>query len=339
MTDEIKLYSARPFIAYAGPDPNGYRQEVLVNKGVGNVVGIDDRGKTAQIEIDVPQLEHHLKGWINTDTDAFRTAQEQFNNGQLPVAFRIEHQRRKANTKTKAPIPVETPIYELMGADKDGNNKDMQVTNANTRKLMVAIGLPDGELHFSQELTDPAEDPQFGQTQATSARVNKTSTVNNPNTVNTNNSNVIMTAGPSNEFEATPSTALNPDGNANPGSYSVNAPIDLYFWLIELEADGVVPALPDARRRILAKSLLGGAAIIQSRLYDDELPIVDREVGSFKTIINTMKKVIKDIHPFTEEDISSKEAMKGWVVSIENSTIDIVDWAIKNANEALTPQE
>ena len=179
MADEVKMYSARPFVGLAGPDNEGFRQEVLVKKGVGQVVCIENRGKTAQVEIQIPGLEYNIKGWINTDTDAFRIAEEQYENGNAPIQWRLEQQRKAKNDKGD-PIPKETPIYELLGKDENGHGGRMDLAKNNSRKLLVGVGKPDGEMFFSQELTDPAEDPQYGAGRPSSARVNKTASAPTP---------------------------------------------------------------------------------------------------------------------------------------------------------------
>lgn len=333
MSEEVKMYSRRPFVSHAGPDENGYRQEVLVIKGIGNVVNIDDKGKTAQVEFAVPGRKYTSKGWINTDTKAFELAKEAFENGHAPLEFRIE-QQRKAKDDTGKPIPAETPIYELMGADKDGNHKSMEETSKNTRRLLVGVASLNGEMEFSQDLTDPDEDPKYGTDSPTSARTNKSpvTMVSAPVTGNT-------PAGPSNAVESSPFTAINPDGTVNPGSYGAYAPIDMYLWIAHIEnksdEKGIELNLNDKRRKMLAHALLIYAGRIQMSLYSDGFNEPDREVGSYRNIINTMKGVIKEIHPLTPESISSKQAVDEWVKSVASETEQLMQWSLDNDSKEL----
>ena len=327
MADEVKMYSARPFVGLAGPDNEGFRQEVLVKKGVGQVVGIENRGKTAQVEIQIPGLEYTIKGWINTDTDAFRIAEEQYENGNAPIQWRLEQQRKAKNDKGD-PIPKETPIYELLGKDENGHGGRMDLAKNNSRKLLVGVGKPDGEMFFSQELTDPAEDPQYGAGRPSSARVNKTASA--PTTP----ASTSGPAGPSNSVEIA-HTAINPDGYVNPGSYSVQAPIDIYFWLKGKEADNTTPELGEKRTQILSSALIAAASEIQKDLYEGESEAVDREVSSFKLIIDTMKKVVDSSIPLTNDDIASHQTVQAWVNEVANQTESIIKWGLNNASTAL----
>ncbi len=329
MADEVKMYSARPFVGLAGPDSEGFRQEVLVKKGVGQVVGIENRGKTAQVEIQIPNLEYNIKGWINTDTEAFRIAEEQYENGNAPVQWRLEQQRKAKDDKGN-PIPKETPIYELLGKDENGHGGRMDLAKNNSRKLLVGVGKPDGEMFFSQELTDPAEDPQYGAGRPSSARVNKTPTAS-PQTAGAVGGTAM--AGPSNDVE-TAFVAVNADGYANPGSYGVQAPIDLYFWLKGKESDGTAPELGEKRTQTLASALLGAAGEIQQDLYEGNTT-VDREVASFKLIVETIQKTVDTLVPLTENDIVNRQSVQEWVDSVSNRAENIVKWGLHDVSVAL----
>lgn len=322
--EEIKSWSARPFVSHSGPDEKGYRQEVLVTKGVGTIKKIEDEGTTAKVTITVEGMKHPFGGWINTDTDAFRIAKQQYENN-APIAFRVEHQRRLKNTKTNVEIPKETPINELMGADENGRNPDMQLTGQNTKKLLVGLGIPNGEMFFSQELTDPNEDPQFGGNKPSSARVNKTPA--QPQAVQTDS---VIPNGVETAY-----AALTPQGNVNIGSYGVRAPIELYFWLSGKEEDGSAPQLNQNKMRMLSQAMLSASGEIQLDLYYGELSAVDRQAASFKTIVDTMKSVVEHITPLTDEDTSSAENIQKWMEKIKEQTEKVIKWGTKDAGSVL----
>jgi hypothetical protein len=334
MTDQ--LYSARPFVSHAGPDGNGFREEVLVTKGRGTVVGISkENASSVQVEINVPTLKYgNLNGWLNKyiHYDDAKSADEQeinpeyqlaldaINDG-FPVDFRIEHQRRKKTKRDKDPIDPKTPIYELMGADENGSNKQMNLVGDTTVKLLVGLGRPGEHMLFTQDTTDPAEDPD--NSGPTSARLSGHAERATPQRH-------------SNGFnEVQPWVGQNPSGEVNPGSYAVDASIDFFFWLKDYALTHNVDGLEGKRVRILAIHLVRLADDLQLAIYNDRLDAPDRNIGSYREVRSIIKKTIDCLCPLTNDDVASKDAIKTWIQRVYDLSLDVWKWAVEDYAESI----
>lgn len=324
------LYFARPFVSHAGPDGNGYRAEVLVTKGVAQVTDIKEHGDTAQVTLTCPERNFPISGWINTDTEAFRLAKKALEAGSKPVAFRIETQRRLKNKNTGAEIKPETPIYELMGGDSEGHNKNMATTNANTRKLLVAVGKPNQEMFYSQDLTNPAEDPNSYANRSTSARSMKT-----PPTAG----NGAFPAGTHQAHaggfvEVQQWFGQNPTGEVNPGSYGVETELDFYFWALELNAKKAL-GLNETRARILANALAGIAEKLQVSVYDGRLDNADRNIGSFTRVRWILKKAMEVDPNLSAENFKTQKTTNDYLSGLSVHALELWRWAIENYAKSL----
>lgn len=321
------LYFARPFVSHAGPNGHGFRAEVLVTKGVAQVTNIKDKGNTAQVELTVPERDHPVSGWINTDTDAFRLAKKALEAGQKPVAFRIETQRRAKNKKTNEPIDPETPIYELMGGDSDGKGKNMATTNANTRKLLVAVGKPGQEMFYSQDLTNPAEDPNYGGNRPTSARDMPAAAVR-PSAGNGAFPAGTHQAHAGSFVEVQQWFGQNPSGEINPGSYGVETEIDFYFWALELSAKRGL-GINEQRARILANALAGIAGRLQVEVYNGRLDTPDRNIGSYTRVRQIIKKTIEDDPDLDASSFKDQKSLSKFLDDVSVKSLAIWRWAIE----------
>lgn len=334
-----ELYSVRPFVSHAGPDGNGVRAEVLVTKGIGTVVGIGkEYTSSAQININVPTLKLNdgiIAGWLNKyeNYDDSKSVDEQTINPEYqlaldaiesgePMEFRIEHQRRKKSKSDQSVISPETPIYELMGASPDGKGKQMNMVGDNTRKLLVGLGRPGEPMLFTQELTDPAEDPSSGG--PVSARTSHGTTVPSTATAPTPQRHA-------NGFnEVQPWVSQNPSGEINPGSYAVDAPIDFYFWLREYAEKYGVDGLNDKRYKILASHLVRLADDLQLSVYNDRLDEPDRNIGSYREAKTLIRKTVDTVIPLTTDDVSSQKSIQAWVDRVYDQSLSIWRWSIED---------
>jgi hypothetical protein len=327
-----ELYSVRPFVALAGPNGNGYRSEVLVSKGCGTIVAItNDNKKSAQVQISVPVLKKgNLSGWLNKYSDKdgtvpnpmFTLAQSLLESGE-PAEFRIEHQRRPKSKSDNKPIDPETPIYELMGADENGKNKNMSMVNENTKKLLTGLARPGEQMLYTQDQTDPAEDPNSGGNYSTSARLNKSeepkaATSPTPQT----HANGF--------FEVQPWNAINPSGEVNPGSYAVDASLDFYFWVKKYAVEHDIQGLDLGKRvRILAAHLTQLADDLQLAVYNGRLDEPDRSIGSYREVRLIIKQVATLLTPLTSEDVASKDAITNWINTVYDRSLELWKWSIE----------
>jgi hypothetical protein len=330
------LYSARPFISHAGPNGDGVREEVLVTKGCGLITGIlKQTDESASVGVHVPTLQSDLSGWINKidkktgkPTEAFEVIQEAIKTGD-PVYYRIEHQRRPYTyvhgQKGKGePIDPKTPIYELMGADKDGKNKQMNLVGQTTKKLLVAVGFDEDDLKYSQALTDPREDP--------GGNSGPTSAIGNPSI---GNDTARGTKSPGSYTEVQPWFGLNPNGAVNPGSYAVDALIDYYFWVRSYAGEHGMTDLDNKRMKILASNLVILTDNLQIDVYRGGLEAPDRNIGSYREARDIVKKVATIVKPLSDVDVSSIESIKTWIDDVHKVSLEIWQWAIEDYARAV----
>lgn len=299
------LWSVKPFVSLAGEDGNGFRQEVLVQKGCGTVSNIDDKGHTVNVELTEPKLQYPLHGWINKTernsdelTAAYKVVKAHYESGE-PMDFRIEQQRLRKNKRTKQPIDPKTPIYELLGADENGNNKSTEAARDNTVKLLVGVGDPDGKMEFIQALTNPAEDPSSQGDRPTSA-------LGRPVAARSQSAPVDMS-----QVERQPWVDRNPDGNVNPGCYGVETEMDFVFWITKYIHEHDVE-LGERNINTLAKLLMSLADKLQHRIYKGRMKDTNRNIGSYTRARWIIKNVIENYEPITAEAMESKSSLKEW---------------------------
>lgn len=130
---------SRPFVSYDGPDKEGFRAEVWVEKGVGVITSIEEKAQTAAVKIRTPKLTHPNIGNIRIDDPLYQEVLKYKDSGQ-EIPWRIESQRKPS-------VDRKTPIREL--------RTSTEVAKENTVRILASLGE-----NFSQEaLTNPAEDP------------------------------------------------------------------------------------------------------------------------------------------------------------------------------------
>ena len=324
MTD---FYSTRPFISHAGADSNGVRAEVLVTKGVGVVTNfINETDRTAQVEISVPGvLTKPLKGWLNkteedgkTPNPPYEFARKAMQSGE-PISFRIENQRRRHMKSDKSQIiDPKTPIFELMGADADGKNKNPHLVDGTTVRLLVGVGDAEGgSMLFSQRLTSPAEDPSFGG--PTAAPLDPPVGESRP-----------TAQGHGGGFhEVQPWFAINPTGEVNPGSYAVDALIDYLFWTQKYAEDNDLSELNTRRVKILAANLAALTDRLQIDVYNGRLDAADRSIGSYREARAIIKGVATWTLPLKNVDMTSGDGVKNWINDVYETAIKIWKWSIE----------
>lgn len=313
------LWSSRPFVSHSGPDSDGVRQEVLVTKGCGNVTEISDGEHSVNVTIEIPSLQYPVHGWINKTernsdklTPAFKIIQDAQSSGN-PIEFRIESQRRKKNKRTKDDIDPKTPIYTLMGADKDGHNKSMEMSNANTKKLLVGVGVPGGKMEFSQALTNPNEDPAGPGGGPTSA-------LNNPAIQSAPATSYAPAPVSGGYIERQPWIDRNPNGDVNPGCYGVETELDFIFWISKTAKENGVE-FDMKHTTILAKLLTKIADDLQLKIYNGEMEDVNRNIGSYTRARWLIKNVIENYLPISNNLLKSKADLTNWAERVKSRSL------------------
>lgn len=316
------LWCAAPFVSHAGPDSDGVRQEVLVTKGCGNVTEISDGEHSVNVTIEVPSLQFPVHGWINKTernsdklTPAFKIIQDAQSSGN-PIDFRIESQRLKKNKRTKEKIDSSTPIYELMGADKNGHHKSMEKTRDNTKKLLVAVGFPGGKMEFSQALTNPNEDPAGPGGGPTSALDNP---IAQPAQAMPSQPYAPASGG---YVERQPWIDRNPNGDVNPGCYGVETELDFIFWISKTARENDVE-FDMKHTKILAKLLTKMADDLQLKIYGGKMKNANRNIGSYTRARWLIKNVIENYLPIDSKILKGKDFLTDWANKVKTRAFEL----------------
>ncbi len=147
------------FISHDGEDANGVRAEVYVQKGTGIIqnVAVHASQPVANVEIKNQHLNHPVKGWVNVDSDLYKTIMENFDpksDNPPEIEYRVESQRKlkakNPETGKMEPVDRTIPMSQL--------RLDMGTANNFTRVLLVGVN----GITSDEAVTHPSEDPSPG---------------------------------------------------------------------------------------------------------------------------------------------------------------------------------
>jgi len=302
------------FTSYDGPDEDGVRAEVHVQRGTGEVKDITphENGKVAQIQIRTEGLKFAQKAWINTETPQYKVIQEAYEN-RTPIEYRIESQRKLKNDATKQPIPRDTPIAELRSST--------EIARENTKTLLVGVN---GEL-TDEAVTHPKEDPsQAGRRPAQDPDIAKAQAVQSAAPAAAP-ANYTQPRGAS-ATEEPPYKEYNSDGSLNLGSYAVQAAVGAELFVRKaLIASGVNATEEDIVR--YASISLAIADKIQA--YVTKKPRADRMATSHARVRSLVYDVIDNFLPIPTSHAGDAE----WVSKVGKLTLDRFNASMRIAAE------
>lgn len=208
------------FVSHDGPDANGVRAEVYVQKGTGMIVSIKPgtTNVTAQVAVknENPKVKFPIMGWVPVSDPIYPLIQEAF-DAQTPIEYRLESQRKNSE-------PRDTPIGPL--------RETMDLAREHTTPIFAGIN---GQLS-SEAVTNPAEDPAPGgriravDTPAPAPAVQQPAQNQNQNQYSQGNSNGNVTEEP-------PFKETNSDGSPNYGSYAIQAAVGAESLVRRMLAD------------------------------------------------------------------------------------------------------
>lgn len=301
------------FTSLDGPDDEGVRAEVQVQRGTGEVKDIapHENGKVAQIQIRTEGLKYPQKAWINMDTPQFKAVQEAYDN-RTTIDYRIESQRKLKNDSTKEPISRSTPIAEL--------RTSTEVARDNTKTLLVGVN---GEL-TDEAVTHPKEDPsQNGRRPAQDPDIAKAAA--QPN-AQAQPQTQYQGGGHVGAVEEPPYKEFNSDGSPNLGSYAVQAAVGAELF--------VRKSLTAAERKFTEDDVVRYASIslaiadkIQAYVTKKGRP--NRMATSHTRVRSFVYDVIENFLPIPE----TQNADGDWVAKVGKLTLDRFNAALKIASE------
>jgi hypothetical protein len=303
-------FSSAPFISHDGLDEAGIRAEVKVVLGYGEIVSVTDStgGKTKKIEFQVRNTTYNPSGWSRDKKiqDKIEKARE---TGEL-IHFRLETRRKEGQDRA-------TPIADIGGL---ATAKDSIV------KSLAAVKLDDDEnwTISADAVTRFDEDPSRGGLHSandmTPEQLGKSAKPQTPWT------------GPASGREPAPYVGRLSDGNVNPGTVAILAPLGFFNYLLEYERDEGVQIDKD-RRKEIAHTLLMIANKLQADIYSKKLGAEltngnDLTAGSHTRARALIFETIRSFAPITDELLESDELYKAWQKKIYVTAYAMWDWAI-----------
>lgn len=287
------------FTSFDGPDEDGVRAEVYVQRGTGEVKDIapHENGKVAQIQIRTEGLRFAQKAWINTDTPQYKAIQEAYEN-RTPIEYRIESQRKLKNDSTKQAIPRDTPIAQL--------RENTEIARENTKTLLVGVN---GEL-TDEAVTHPKEDPsQAGRRPAQDPDIAKAAAAP-ANTAAAPN----YTQPRSGATEEPPYKEYNTDGTLNLGSYAVQAAVGAELFVRKAF---VAKGVEVDEEEIVRYASISLAIADKIQAYVTKKPRADRMATSHARIRSLVYDVIDNFLPIPDSHAGDEE----WVSKVGKLTL------------------
>lgn len=304
------------FTSYDGPDDEGVRAEVHVQRGIGEVKDINphENGKVAQIQIRTEGLKFAQKAWINMDTPQFKAVQEAYDN-RGTIEYRIESQRKLKNDSTKEAIARTLPIGELRATT--------EIARDNTKTLLVGVN---GEL-TEEAVTHPKEDPsQAGRRPAADPDIAKAATAaSNAQSAPATQGNASRGGG-SNLTEEPPFKEFNSDGTVNLGSYAVQAAVGAELFVRKaLTARNAAVSEDD----VVHYASISLAIADKIQAYVTKKGRADRMATSHTRVRAFVYDVIEHFLPIPEK----REVDGEWVAKVGKLTLDRFNAAMRIASE------
>lgn len=216
------------FVSHDGPDENGVRAEVWVEKGVGKIVELTvPKGSNARLQIKTEGFDHPQYGWTRIDDPLYPKIVEAYES-KADIQYRIESQRKRD-------IARDLPIAPLRA--------DMALAKKNTNKIFAALN---GEKTL-EAVTNPNEDPApNGRIPAVDTPTPAAAPSQAPAPAQGNNGGNSAPRRTAEVEEEPPWAEFNTDGSINFGSYSMQAAVGAELFVRkQLVASGANPT-PEA---------------------------------------------------------------------------------------------
>ena len=275
------------FVTHDGPDENGVRAEVWVEKGVGKIVNLTvPKGVNARLEIKTEGFDHPQYGWTRTDDPLYPKIVEAYES-KADIQYRIESQRKREIDRA---LPI-APLRE-----------DMALAKKNTNKIFAALN---GE-HTLEAVTDPNEDPApngrisaIGKTPAPAPAESAPAPQQNNNGSSAPRRNLEVEEEP-------PWAEFNSDNTVNFGSYSMQAAVGAeLFARKQLMANGEQPDFD--RVLSVATSLLDIADKLQAYFTGKTRA---RKKGSHTRVRSVVYDTVENFYPVPAPDANHDEWVK-----------------------------
>ena len=275
------------FVSHDGPDANGVRAEVYVQKGTGTIISIKPGATnvTAQVAVknENPKVKYPIMGWVPVSDPIYPLIQEAF-DAQAPIEYRFESQRKNSE-------PRVTPIRPL--------RETTELAREHTTPIFAGIN---GQLS-SEAVTNPSEDPApGGRIRAVDAPAPAPAPAVQP----AQNQNQNYSQGNGYVAEEPPFKEFNSDGSINYGSYAIQAAVGAESLVRRLLANRDTSAETVAHYAIV---LLAIADKVQSYATNKK---PSRMSGSHTRVRGIVYDTVENFFPIPE----SHEQDLDWVAKV-----------------------
>lgn len=306
-------YSRKPFISKDGPDETGYRAEVKIVMGFGEVFDIEesDAGKSAKVSFKCGNTKYKPAGWAPVDSDLIKLAQSAKETGEA-IHFRIETRRKEKVDRT---IPI-NDLSATADAAKENVYKSLSAVRRDDDKNWI----------ISQYArTNMAEDP--GSIVGGSAN---DYTIEELRAMSGGSANNAPDAPRQSGIEAPPYALYNNDGSINVGSIAVGVPSNIHSFLVQYMKDNGIE-LDSARKFAVVKTILKACNDVQLGIYEGEgkLEKPDLSLGSHTRARALIFESIRETVPLTQEILNDDDLMKSWLDETVDKAVKMWQWSIK----------
>jgi hypothetical protein len=279
------------FVSHDGPDAQGVRAEVYVQKGTGMILSIKPGATnvTAQVAVknENPKVKFPLMGWVPVNDPIYPLIQEAF-DAQTPIEYRFESQRKNSE-------PRDTPITEL--------RETMDKAREHTTPIFAGIN---GQLS-SEAVTNPAEDPApGGRIRAVDTPTPAPAAAPAPAAQPAQQYQNQNPQGNGYVAEEPPFKEFNSDGSINYGSYAIQAAVGAESLVRRLLADRDASAETVAHYAIV---LLAIADKVQSYATNKK---PSRMSGSHTRVRGIVYDTVENFFPIPE----NHEQDLDWVAKV-----------------------
>lgn len=275
------------FVSLDGPDAQGVRAEVYVQKGTGMIISIKPGATnvTAQIAVknENPKVKYPIMGWVPVNDPIYPLIQEAFDS-QTPIEYRFESQRKPSE-------PRDTPIAPL--------RETTELAREHTIPIFAGIN---GQLS-TEAVTNPTEDPAPG------GRIRAVDTpppAAQPAQQPAQQYQPQHSQGNGYVAEEPPFKEFNSDGSINYGSYAIQAAVGAESLVRRLLADRDASAETVAHYAIV---LLAIADKVQSYATNKK---PSRMSGSHTRVRGIVYDTVENFYPIPE----NHEQDLDWVAKV-----------------------
>lgn len=324
-----ETWSARPFVAYDGPDENKVRAEIHVVKGFGRILKIESssKGESNQVFFDVSNTKYPVSGWIPVNSDVFKIIQEAQESGD-PIHFRLEFRRKPGIDRT---IPIQElrstaekakdNTYKGIAAVKRDSDSEWTISEHAQTRIDEDPAPVTGNSAYNYDLDElRALRPGGGNSNSSSSSSNENTPKGSRNT------------------EPAPYYTFDFDGNILPGSIAVSVPLTILNFL-----NGHVKKnslnVPDHVLQKAVAPVLSVCNRAQMEVMNGQLERPQLGAPSHTRARAIVFDVIENGRvPLEEETFASSEAMREWVEKAVEKTVAMWRWSLSIVEKIEKPE-